>query len=112
MKLKKNIIITSALYKSPQKKLINGHKKTIFSTALQKELSSIKNKEEIHIYDLGFNNQNNIIPINNHINKTGINPLREQQSETFQFYDITNIYEKQVKGKIAECFGKKTNHTN
>lgn len=59
----------------------------------------------ISIYDLGFNKKNTIIPINNHINKTGINILREEIAGKIEFYDITNIYYHNPKGKIAECFG-------
>lgn len=65
-------------------------------------------KQEIHIYDLGFNTNATIIPINNHINKTGINPLREDKTTKTQFYDITKIYQEQKQGEIAECFGNKT----
>ncbi len=59
----------------------------------------------VHIYDLGFNNNNKIIPISNHINKTGINPLMEKQKKTITFYDITKIYQPQKNAKTAECFG-------
>ncbi len=64
-----------------------------------------KNKQQtIHIYDIGFNTPTNIIPINNHINKTGSNPLSGEKNKT-TFYDITKIYRQQKEGKIAECFG-------
>ena len=59
----------------------------------------------IYIYDLGFNKHNKIIPINNHINKTGVNPMRENPEKQIRFYDITNIYQNQKKAQIAECFG-------
>jgi len=90
--------------------------KQIHSTALKLEktiilpkatniyFQKLKNKNQaIYIYDLGFNNTKKIIPINNHINKTGSNPLCGEIKTTF--YDITNIYQQQEKGKIAECFG-------
>ena len=60
---------------------------------------------QIYLYDLGFNKQNKIIPINNHINKTGVNPMRENPNKQIEFYDITNIYQSQKQGQIAECFG-------
>jgi len=66
--------------------------------------TNIKNTP-IHVYDLGFNNKNKIIPISNHINKTGINALMEKQKKTITFYDITEIYQPQKNAKIAECFG-------
>ena len=59
----------------------------------------------LYIYDLGFNENNKIIPIKNHINKTGVNPLREYRENKTNFYDITNMYKKQENSKIAECFG-------
>jgi len=60
----------------------------------------------IYLYDLGFNTHETIIPINNHINKTGTNPLRNQKNNKIEFYDITNIYQLQKNGKTAECFGQ------
>ena len=71
-----------------------------------KILNKLSTKEStIHIYDLGFNKKNRITPIKNHINKTGINPLRGHQKSKIKFYDITNIYKKQGNSKTAECFG-------
>ena len=60
----------------------------------------------IYIYDLGFKGNGTIVPIDNHINKTGQSPLRGKQS-TIKFYDITQIYQKQKQAKTAECFGTK-----
>ena len=78
------------------------------NTISLKNLQKIKNNQtEIHIYDLGFNRNNKIVPIVNHINKTGKNPLRTKKTKEIQFYDITKIYQKQKGGKIAECFGNK-----
>ena len=107
MNQKKNIIISPELFHSTQKEQIDAPVDVVLSTKPDQDLSKIYKREEIHIYDLGFCKQNKIIPINNHINKTGINPLRETQTNTISFYDITNIYEKQQRGKIAECFGQR-----
>ena len=107
MHQKKNIIISPELFHSTQKEQIDAPVDVVLSTKPDQDLSKIYKREEIHIYDLGFCKQNKIIPINNHINKTGINPLRETQTNTIRFYDITNIYEKQQRGKIAECFGRR-----
>ena len=90
--MKQNTIITPALFKSPQKNLLRSVD-VVLSHMPHKDLSNIHNKKEIHIYDLGFCKKNKIIPINNHINKTGINPLREKNTKNIHFYDITNIYE-------------------
>ena len=62
-------------------------------------------KKEIYIYDIGFHSPQKIIPINNHINKTGSNPLLGNKKNKIFFYDITTIYVQQKKGKIVECFG-------
>ena len=66
----------------------------------------------IYIYDIGFKKTNKkIIPINNHVNKTGVSVMREHPKSKknpntqIQFYDITNIYQNQKNGQIAECFG-------
>ena len=73
-----------------------------------KSFKEIQKPKTIHIFDKGFEKTGEIIPINNHINKTGINPLRENKVKKIQFYDITEIYQKHKQGKIAECYGNKT----
>lgn len=71
----------------------------------------LKTKASIYIYDISKNHKPNnpisIIPINNHINKTGVNPLRRKANKKIQFYDITEIYQQSPKGKIAACYGNK-----
>ena len=70
-------------------------------------------KTPIYIYDIGFNKQQTPLPINNHINKTGLNPLRGHNKENIKFYDITNIYQQQQGAQTAECFGlNKPSQTN
>ena len=64
-----------------------------------------KKQNTIHLYDLGFNKHNRIIPIHNHINKTGVNAMRDNPNKQIEFYDITNIYQNQNQAQIAECFG-------
>ena len=64
---------------------------------------------EITIYDRtqsdGLKN-NEIIPIKDHINKTGHNPLiGNQQKLKIDFIDLTNIYSTTRSGVITECFG-------
>ena len=68
-----------------------------------------KNKKELYIYDIAIQENkyiNKIKPINNHINKTGENTLRNNKPKTILFYDITNIYTQQKNGKITECIGE------
>ena len=78
-----------------------------FKKNVLQQLQLIPKDTPIYIYDKGYKNKNKIIPINNHINKTGVNPIREAHPQEILFYDITNIYQKNIKGKIAECFGNK-----
>ena len=98
----KNIYITPELYQS-KIKIIENIKiekfKVLFSNSFV-QLKQVKNKEEIHIYDIGNNNtsKQSIIYINNHINKTGENPLRGKEQDNIQFYDVTEIYQQNNKG--------------
>ena len=101
----KIIFITKEVEKNIKLEKFGLQGSNIIST---EKLQKIKDqKTEIHIYDLGFNKKNKIIPIINHINKTGRNPLRTKKTKEIKFYDITKIYQKQRGGKIAECFGEK-----
>tara|TARA_Y100000590_G_C15516890_1_gene937727 strand:+ start:612 stop:1055 length:444 start_codon:yes stop_codon:yes gene_type:complete len=91
LKLKNSIVV---------KNLSNPFKKMPLNT-----------KTSIYIYDISKNykigKSLSITPINNHINKTGINPLRKKENKKIKFYDITKIYQQNSKGKIAVCYGKK-----
>ena len=61
---------------------------------------------ELCFYDLGFSeNPQKIIPVKNHINKTGNNPFKNKSKTKVIFYDITSIYKKQTGSKIVECYG-------
>ena len=64
-----------------------------------------KTEDPIYIYDLGFKGELNLVPVSNHINKTGLNPLRGNQKENNFFYDITTMYQEQKNSQTAECFG-------
>ena len=98
----KKLFITQEAAKHVYDKGLKLKKATILPKKSNKFFQKQKNKNQpIYIYDLGFNNTKKTIPINNHINKTGSNPLYNK----IIFYDITNIYQQQKKGKIAECFG-------
>ena len=88
-------------------KIIKREEARVFKKNALQQLQAIPKATPIYIYDKGYKNKNQIIPINNHINKTGVNPIREEHTSEILFYDITNIYQKNIKGKIAECFGNK-----
>ena len=68
-------------------------------------------KTAIYIYDISKKYKTgqavSITPINNHINKTGVNPIRQKENKKIKFYDITEIYQQNKKGKIAVCYGDK-----
>ena len=74
------------------------------------QIKKLNKNHEIHIYDISKNTKNikikNIYNVNNHVNKTGINPIRGQQKNKINFYDITQIYKQSKGGKIVECFGE------
>ena len=87
------------------------NEKNIFITKyeeINKKLKAINFKNEIHVYDkttIKKTKETKKIKVNNHINKTGLNPLVNCGKQNIIFYDITNIYEQQKKGHIVECFG-------
>tara|TARA_Y100000996_G_scaffold408118_1_gene386669 strand:- start:432 stop:905 length:474 start_codon:yes stop_codon:yes gene_type:complete len=117
-KKQKNTFITQELFDYLKKKNQTNIQKHDFSKSIVLPKNSInlfrKHKNTtslIYIYDVGFNNKNQVFPISNHINKTGINPIRNNQNQKIDFYDITSIYcfkkTDQDQIKIAECFGHK-----
>jgi len=66
--------------------------------------------EEINIYDITKKqkgNQRKKTQINNHINKTGENPLITKKQTKIKFYDTTNAYQKSIKGITTTCLGKR-----
>jgi len=80
------------------------------------QLLAQNKSEKINIYDRTYNKtlkENDIVPINDHINKTGINPLIGKQKElNIDFVDMTHVYNKHPNGIITHCYGKLLNHTN
>ena len=91
-------------------KIIKQKKYIVLQKNPNLQISRLNKNHEIHIYDISKNTKNikikNIYNVNNHVNKTGINPLRGQQKNKINFYDITQIYKQSKEGKIIECFGK------
>jgi len=95
---------------------------TIYTTAAKKHntkgltLSQTKKiikeqhkKTPIYIYDITHNpnkQQHEKIFVNDHINKTGKNILRNTTNQ-ITFYDLTRIYKQHKKGIITSCLGKK-----
>ena len=82
----------------------------------QKEKQEIyktdKKNTHIYIYDQTYNinkKNNEIIFINNHINKSGTNPLLLIKKKNITFYDITAIYKQSSKGETTICLGSRYN---
>ena len=72
-------------------------------------LKSAQN-ETVEIYDLTKSkklNPGEIISVNDHINKTGQNPLiGKQKSLSIDFIDLSTIYNQSNSGVITECCGE------
>jgi len=72
------------------------------------QIKAIKSNH-IEIYDLTYSanhNHNDLIPVSDHINKTGQNPLiGNQQKIDKPFVDISNLYQSK-KGVTTDCLGK------
>lgn len=71
----------------------------------------LTNNPEIIIYDITQNQHQSagkIIPVNDHINKTGHNPLiGNQQKLDIDFTDLTHIYTKHPNGVTTACLGER-----
>ena len=64
-------------------------------------------KDKVTIYDIVYiNTKKQIIKVNDHINKTGENPLRGRQSLSAEpFFDITRLYSFLPKGVTTTSWG-------
>ena len=111
MKPNNQFITQEAAQKINKEKLQLVNTKTLPKNSLKFFQNQQNKNKTIHIYDIGFNELETIIPINNHINKTGLNPLQNNQKKQIIFFDITNIYQQQKNGKTAECFGLHDPHS-
>tara|TARA_B110000116_G_C16644028_1_gene494196 strand:- start:425 stop:880 length:456 start_codon:yes stop_codon:yes gene_type:complete len=71
-------------------------------------LLKVKDKKQITIIDKTFcdKNKNKEWHVNNHVNKTGENPLRGRQSLSVEpFFDITRLYSFLPKGVTTTSWG-------
>ena len=87
--------------------------KTRAFTSVDKDLVRFllkeNNKNTIKIIDKTFckNKKYKEFVVNNHVNKTGENPIRGNQALSKQpFFDITSLYLKSTKGIITTSLGK------
>ena len=105
-KEKNNIII---LTREAQKAL-KTKEHTTYNNNLNKIINILINKKkttQIIIYDITKNKKpNQIFIVNNHINKTGKDPLRGLQKQLkIDFVDVSQIYKQHTKGITTTCFG-------
>ena len=102
------IITTKQLSETSWKK--KGH--VVDPTQIDSTIQLLIKKKTniITIYDRTYNSkllENEIIPINDHINHTGINPLIGKQKElNIDFIDMTHVYNKKHNGVITHCNGR------
>tara|TARA_B100000686_G_scaffold352821_1_gene456122 strand:- start:2261 stop:2686 length:426 start_codon:yes stop_codon:yes gene_type:complete len=77
---------------------------------IDEAIKKIKNNTKITIYDLTITKtKKNLatIPVNDHINKTGQNPLIKKQNVlNIDFLDIGGSYKKKQGGVITNCCGE------
>jgi len=77
---------------------------------IKESINKIKNHKTIIIYDLTTTKQQKHlkkIPVNDHINRTGKNPLiNKQDFLNIDFLDIGSSYVKKEKGIITNCCGE------
>ena len=107
----KNIVINPTLLNSPD--LENPMWIDPLNTGNIIKMINENKNVQFHVYDITHNvthNNNDIIPISDHINHTGHNPLIGHQKDLPNpFTDISNLY-KDTKGVTTSCIGKNFNH--
>ena len=93
------------------KKFLKNKENTLFIKKAEEIEREVKTKEtEIFLFDKTYEKRKKnkeIIIINNHINKSGNNPLLANKQEKICFYDITQIYKHKKEGVTTTCLGKR-----
>ncbi len=78
------------------------------------QLLKARKKNEINVIDLTSTHKEEhgtIIPVQDHINRTGTNILTGKQKVlSIDFIDMTNIYQKKKNNIITDCCGKSLNN--
>ena len=76
--------------------------------------SIITKLQHLTVYDLTMTNEQPegaIISVNDHINKTGKNPLIDNKNKhQIDFIDITNLYNVRQNSVITNCCGEELNY--
>ena len=99
-------IVTKQAQKIINKNKIKIKTNIIYGTKSINKLTN--NKQQVKIYDTThINTRKQIINVNDHINKTGENPLRGKQKKLkIDFIDITKIYKQTKNGITTTCIGR------
>ena len=108
MEKDKIIIVTEEAQTIINKKKIKIKADIVYNKKTTNKLINIKSKKII-IYDITCcNSKKKTIRVNDHINKTGKNPIIGNQKKLkIDFIDITKIYEKSKDGVTTTSLGKK-----
>ena len=108
-------IITSQLRNKlpPQHLLLKKEK--VNPKNIPEIIQKLKGEKKIKIYDLTSTNKHSnysILHVQDHINRTGMNPLRKKQKNTkIAFLDISKLYKVKEKAIVTDCCGKDLNNT-
>ena len=98
------------LFKDYQKHFKQEKKSFYISNLEELDIEKTNKKERVCLYDQTYikdKKEKEILHINNHINKSGTNPLLINKQKDIEFYDITQIYQQKTEGIITTCLGKR-----
>ena len=97
---------TTTIYTEAARK--HKQKGTTLKTTKPK-LINLNKRAPITVYDVTYikkGQPNSLFYVNDHINKTGKNPLRKQTNKkTTPFYDLTKTYKQHKQGITTTCLG-------
>ena len=83
-------------------------------TNISQIIQKLQGKKKLEIFDLTSSNKHPnhaMLNVKDHINRTGINPLRKKQKNlTIDFLDITKLYKEKKESIITDCCGKNLNN--
>jgi len=109
---------TTTIITKEAQKIINKKKIKIKTNFIydKKTINTLINntKNKVRIYDITYiKTKKQIINVNDHINKTGENPLKGKQKKLkIDFIDITKIYKQTKKGITTTCVGRNKTKEN
>ena len=98
------------LFKDYQKYFKQEKNSLYVSSPEELDLEKINKKQRVYLYDkthIKEKKEKEILHTNNHINKSGTNPLLINKQKKIEFYDITQIYQQKTGGIVTTCLGKR-----